>query len=419
MAYLKKYTPYLIIILSLGFFFCLLTPAQAQGVLPACVGTGRCTLCDMVQTVINIGLYLLGIVGAIVLLFFVYGGFLMLTSGGAPDRIKKGKDVLINATIGLGIAFLAYTVVTFTVSAVTKSGWDWQANLKCAELPAPKKYNAPTSAPEKKEGTECNASSDCETNLFCDDTGHCKEKLKGGEDCLGKTYEAKEFADNKGIVLSALHYDPIFRTAEVTTLAIKSNDACISNDCNILNRSGYGKCDTEGTAKENEDCFFSSNCVDGLFCKGSISAVGTPGKCTKYLALSETCDGIAKDEDDIACGPDAYCEDGKMGAGISSPNICLPQDNKGAIDDPCNETEQCRGSSFCASVKPGENWPPNNAPGPEYPVGMCKNKLSNGSWCDGWTVKGDEDNNVCKSNNCDDPTVTPIPGVTYTYKCIP
>ncbi|MBD3359862.1 MAG: hypothetical protein GF365_04125, partial [Candidatus Buchananbacteria bacterium] len=185
MPYLKKYTPYLIIILSLGLFFVSFSIARAQGVLPACISTGRCTLCDMVQTAINIGLYLLGIVGALVLLFFVYGGFLMLTSGGAPDRIKKGKDVLINSVIGLGIAFLAYTVVTFTVSAVTKSGWDWQANLKCAELPAQIKYTAPSNGGGSGgSGASCSKQADCtDANEFCNAMGKCVTRYAKGKDC--------------------------------------------------------------------------------------------------------------------------------------------------------------------------------------------------------------------------------------------
>ncbi|MBU1179848.1 pilin [Patescibacteria group bacterium] len=61
----------------------------------------------------------LGIVGSIALLMFIYGGFLWLTSGGSPEKIKKGKDVLVWAVIGLAIIFLSYTLVNFVISGLT------------------------------------------------------------------------------------------------------------------------------------------------------------------------------------------------------------------------------------------------------------------------------------------------------------
>ncbi len=400
MPYLKKYTPYLIIILSLGFFLLTFLPAQAQGILPACVGTGRCTLCDMVQTAINIGLYLLGIVGAIVLLFFVYGGFLMLTSGGAPDRIKKGKDVLINSVIGLGIAFLAYTVVTFAVSAVTKSGWDWQANLQCADLPAPIEYTEPTPSPEKKEnekkeGEECNASSACETNLFCDDTGHCKKKLPTGEKCYGKTIEAKQYAESQNN-LNLLRYDPHVALAESTLIATKSNSACVSDDCNLVNRYGRGRCDkpAEGAGQQTtgESCRSSNDCEKGLFCEQSNICVG-------YLPLGAKCDGAAIDDDDRVCG--RYDE---VATCDNSNDLCVPGEGTGRIDDPCTDEKQCygyRSETFCASDPDDKNWPP-QAPTDETNIGKCKQKLDNGKYCDGWAVAGGNDDDACKSDNCDD-----------------
>jgi hypothetical protein len=60
----------------------------------------------------------LGIVGALALLMFVYGGFMWLTSGGSPDKIKKGKDILIWAVIGLAVIFASYALVDFVIRAL-------------------------------------------------------------------------------------------------------------------------------------------------------------------------------------------------------------------------------------------------------------------------------------------------------------
>ena len=60
----------------------------------------------------------LGVVGAIALLMFVYGGLIWLTSGGTPDKIKKGMDVLLWAAIGLVVIFASYTLVDFVFTAL-------------------------------------------------------------------------------------------------------------------------------------------------------------------------------------------------------------------------------------------------------------------------------------------------------------
>ncbi|MFC1612562.1 pilin [Patescibacteria group bacterium] len=61
----------------------------------------------------------LGIVGSIALLMFLYGGFLWLTSRGNEQNITKGKNVLIWATIGLTVIFLSYILVGFVIDALT------------------------------------------------------------------------------------------------------------------------------------------------------------------------------------------------------------------------------------------------------------------------------------------------------------
>jgi hypothetical protein len=65
----------------------------------------------------NIIKAILAVVGALALGMFVYGGFTWLTSGGNPDRIKKGRDILLWAFIGLTIVFASYTLVDFILKA--------------------------------------------------------------------------------------------------------------------------------------------------------------------------------------------------------------------------------------------------------------------------------------------------------------
>lgn len=69
------------------------------------------------QLIGNVVKAILSIVGALALLMFVFGGFTWLTSGGSADKIKKGKDILMWATIGLVVIFASYTLVDFLLRA--------------------------------------------------------------------------------------------------------------------------------------------------------------------------------------------------------------------------------------------------------------------------------------------------------------
>ncbi|OGF19470.1 hypothetical protein A3I35_02880 [Candidatus Falkowbacteria bacterium RIFCSPLOWO2_02_FULL_45_15] len=57
----------------------------------------------------------LGVVGSLALIMFIYGGLLWMTSGGNDEKVKQGKDVLIWATLGLFIIFASYALVNFII----------------------------------------------------------------------------------------------------------------------------------------------------------------------------------------------------------------------------------------------------------------------------------------------------------------
>ena len=66
----------------------------------------------------NVILALLGLSGSIALLMFVWGGMQWLISGGSAERVKKGKDTIIWAVLGLVVIFTAYTLVSVVVKAL-------------------------------------------------------------------------------------------------------------------------------------------------------------------------------------------------------------------------------------------------------------------------------------------------------------
>lgn len=85
--------------------------------------TGNYSLDDIMTTVISISGWILGIIGSLALLMFVYGGFMFLISAGSSDKIGQAKKIIIAAVIGLIIVFSSYIIIRFVSQAI---GVDWQ-----------------------------------------------------------------------------------------------------------------------------------------------------------------------------------------------------------------------------------------------------------------------------------------------------
>ena len=63
--------------------------------------------------------FVLSLVGSVSLLLFVYGGITWMTSMGNDTKIKKGKDIVVWAVIGLAVVFFAYILVKFVIQGIT------------------------------------------------------------------------------------------------------------------------------------------------------------------------------------------------------------------------------------------------------------------------------------------------------------
>jgi len=56
---------------------------------------------------------ILGIIGSLALVMFIFGGLTWMTSSGSPEKVKKGRDTILWSAIGLIIIFAAYAAVRF------------------------------------------------------------------------------------------------------------------------------------------------------------------------------------------------------------------------------------------------------------------------------------------------------------------
>lgn len=94
-------------------------PKEGAGVDPCdCRREGRCDLDDIMQIFVNVSILILGVSGSLVLLMFIYGGFLWVTSRGDAKRIEKGKETVTQAVIGFAIILLSYSIINFVISAL-------------------------------------------------------------------------------------------------------------------------------------------------------------------------------------------------------------------------------------------------------------------------------------------------------------
>ena len=73
------------------------------------------SLTEMLQTVVNIVLSVLGIIAVIVI---IIGGFTYMTSAGDAAKLTKAKNTILYGIVGLVIALLAYAIVNFVLSTV-------------------------------------------------------------------------------------------------------------------------------------------------------------------------------------------------------------------------------------------------------------------------------------------------------------
>ena len=92
------------------------TPTNGEVCLPNPLGTGNPTPQILLGKIIS---NILGVVGSLALVMFIYGGVTWMLSAGNQERVTKGKQILIWATIGIVVIFTAYALVKFVLTTVT------------------------------------------------------------------------------------------------------------------------------------------------------------------------------------------------------------------------------------------------------------------------------------------------------------
>ena len=87
---------------------------------------GDYELNDLLQLGVTASEFILGIVGSLALLMFIYGGLMMLISAGNSEKVTKAKNIVIAAVVGLLIVFASYIIIQFVMSSL---GINWKGDL--------------------------------------------------------------------------------------------------------------------------------------------------------------------------------------------------------------------------------------------------------------------------------------------------
>lgn len=80
-----------------------------------CKAKNSDTLKGYVGPIVDILLYVLGIVAVIMI---IVGGFMYVTSGGDATGVTKAKNTIMYAVVGLVVAILSYAIVHFVIGAI-------------------------------------------------------------------------------------------------------------------------------------------------------------------------------------------------------------------------------------------------------------------------------------------------------------
>jgi hypothetical protein len=84
-----------------------------NGNVGSATGLGTQDVRQTIGKIINVALSLLGVV---VLVIIIYGGFLWMTAGGNDEKVGEAKKWIFGGIIGLVIILSAYAIASFVIS---------------------------------------------------------------------------------------------------------------------------------------------------------------------------------------------------------------------------------------------------------------------------------------------------------------
>jgi PKD repeat protein len=268
----------------------LLTPVEVQGVAGQQYDSGiKAGGGDLKTLVIQVTNYVLGFVGMIALVAFIYAGLLYVANFGNDDMTTKAKTILIYTSVGILVIILSYAFVSALVGAASKSAGD-----TCSVT-----------------ADDCGARFACVQTLDTedlDDVGVCR--LKAHE------------AEFTACTVSAQNCAPGLSCRPVSETPGEDAGICVSD---IIANGEFSPCQSNAVP---------SQCPLRLLC---YSPTGNDaGQCRKPLdiGVGNVC------TDDAACAQGLICYDGDN----NGEGTCMLPFGSGI---PCNLDGNCPAGELC------------------------------------------------------------------------
>jgi len=146
---MKKFLP----IFIFTFLTLPITVFAKEGVLDrlGCLTTGRCGLTDVETGLKFLTNWLIGGIGALGLMFFIWGAIQWITSYGSSEKISHGRDIMMGSIAAIIVAFISFLLVQFFINDVllgggganTTSTSQFMVSAECVDKPQETRCNQP------------------------------------------------------------------------------------------------------------------------------------------------------------------------------------------------------------------------------------------------------------------------------------
>ena len=85
-----------------------------------------CKVKDLTDTIINlINFMLVDLAIPVAVLFILWGGFLLMTAGGSPGQIERGRKAITAAVVGILIVLVSFVAINTFITVFTNCTGAW------------------------------------------------------------------------------------------------------------------------------------------------------------------------------------------------------------------------------------------------------------------------------------------------------
>lgn len=102
-------------------------------IVPECDPVGGCDTAKLYELGANIINFMIGLAFLLGVIYFLWGGFTLLTSAGSEKRIESGRKAMTAAVVGIVIVLIAWLAINTFITFFTDCTGRWYQfeSLKC------------------------------------------------------------------------------------------------------------------------------------------------------------------------------------------------------------------------------------------------------------------------------------------------